>query len=103
MSRKTAYNLLDVHKQIRNESVHIVHMLPRRVLYLVSDRCSIAFKEAPQALMVRQVADAARQAVEEVQNDRQLVPVLVVAPLRFSARMASQPAARNTASWMERS
>jgi hypothetical protein len=37
MSRRTAYNLLDVHNQLGGESFHIVETLPRRVLYLMSE------------------------------------------------------------------
>jgi aryl-alcohol dehydrogenase-like predicted oxidoreductase len=36
MSRRTAYKLLDVHGRFGSESVHIVHTLPRSVLYLLA-------------------------------------------------------------------
>jgi len=36
MSRRTAYNLLDVHKRFGDQSVQILHSLPRSVLYLIA-------------------------------------------------------------------
>src|SRR5258706_5743352 len=36
MSRRTAYNLLDVHKRFGDQSVQILHTLPRSVLYLIA-------------------------------------------------------------------
>jgi len=36
MSRRTAYNLLDVHKRFGHQSVQILHTLPRSVLYLIA-------------------------------------------------------------------
>jgi hypothetical protein len=36
MSRRTAYNLLDVHEKFGGESVQILHTLPRSVLYLLA-------------------------------------------------------------------
>src|SRR5262252_2806451 len=36
MSRRTAYNLLDVHKRFGDQSVQILHTLPRSALYLIA-------------------------------------------------------------------
>ena len=36
MSRRTAYNLLDVHKRFGHQSVQTLHTLPRSVLYLIA-------------------------------------------------------------------
>jgi hypothetical protein len=36
MSRRTAYNLLDVPEKFGGESVQILHTLPRSVLYLLA-------------------------------------------------------------------
>jgi hypothetical protein len=58
MSRRTAYNLLDVHKRFGHQSVQNLHTLPRSVLYLI----------APDS-----VPEAARtEVMERAQNGEKL-------------------------------
>jgi hypothetical protein len=58
MSRRTAYNLFDVHKRFGHQSVQILHTLPRSILYL------IAPDSVPEA--------AVTEVMERVQNGEKL-------------------------------
>jgi len=79
MSRRTVYNLLDVHKQFGSESVQNLHTLPRSVLYLLAPESTpaavrtdvIQRVEAGEHFTHAQVKEMVDKAVAEARGEQQ--------------------------------
>jgi hypothetical protein len=82
MSRRTAYNLLDVHEKFGGESVQILHTLPRSVLDLlaVPSTPDEVREEAIERVGAgeRLTPAEVREKVEAARSARQLVRLTVL-------------------------